>query len=480
MNYRLVTHILGKVFLLEAALMIPSVIVSLIYREGDTKAFLITMALLIVLGMTFVLIKPKKLKLFARDGMMIVALAWVSLALFGGLPFYFNGAIPSYIDCIFESVSGFTTTGSSILTDVEAMPKGLLFWRSFTHWFGGMGVLVFFLTLLPSMNGRTQHLMRAESPGPSPGKLVPKIRESSKILYGIYFLLTVICILCLIAAGMPVYDSILHAFGTAGTGGFGIKNSSVAFYNSPTIYIILSVFMILFGINFIVYFYILRRNFTEVKKNSEVKLFLIIIAATTIIITLNIRGMFGSWWEAFYQSFFQISSLISTTGFTTTDYNLWPSLSKMILIAVMFTGSCAGSTAGGLKQIRVLIMLKSIKRMIKRISHPRTVILIKADGKNVDEEQVSSIGLFCFTYFLIMGIAIILVSIDNYDFETTFSAVLTAISNVGPAFGLAGPLGNFAFFSDFSKIILSLCMLIGRLEIFPILLLFNYNSWKNV
>ncbi len=478
MNYRLVIHILGKVFLLEAALMIPSVIVSLLYGEGDATAFLITIALLTFLGILFMLVKPKNKKLFERDGMMIVALSWVSLALFGGLPFYFNGAIPSYVDCIFESVSGFTTTGSSILTDVEVIPKGLLFWRSFTHWFGGMGVLVFFLTLLPSMSGRTQHLMRAESPGPSPGKLVPKIKESSLILYAIYFVLTVICILCLIAAGMPVYDSFLHAFGTAGTGGFGIKNTSVAFYNSPLIYMILSVFMIIFGVNFTVYFYMIKRHFTEVKRNSEVKLFLFIVAASTLIITINIRGISGSWWEAFYQSFFQVSSLITTTGYTTADYNLWPLLSKMVLIAIMFTGSCAGSTAGGIKQIRVYIMLQSIKRMIKRCLHPKTVILIKADGKNVDEEQVSSIGLFCFTYFLIFGLGIILVSFDNHDFETTFTAVLTAISNVGPAFGKAGPLGNFAFFSDFSKLVLSLCMLIGRLEIFPVLLLFYKNSWK--
>lgn len=477
MNYKLVIHILGKVFLLEAALMIPSVIVSLIYGEGDTKAFLITMALLTVLGIPFMLVKSER-KMFERDGMMIVALSWVSLALFGGLPFYFHGSIPSYVDCIFESVSGFTTTGSSILTDVEVIPKGLLFWRSFTHWFGGMGVLVFFLALLPSMSGRTQHLMRAESPGPSPGKLVPKIKESSMILYAIYFVLTIICILCLIAAGMPVYDSLLHAFGTAGTGGFGIKNTSVAFYNSPLIDMILSIFMVIFGVNFTIYFYIIKRHFIGVKKNSELKLFLLIVGAATFIITVNIRGMFGSWWESFYQAFFQVTSLISTTGYTTYDYNLWPSLSKMVLIAIMFIGSCAGSTAGGIKQIRLYIMLQSVKRMIKRFLHPKMVIQIKADGKNVDEEQVSAIGIFCFAYFLIFGLGVILVSFDNNDFETTFTAVLTAISNVGPAFGKAGPLGNFAFFSDFSKIVLSVCMLIGRLEIFPILLLLNVNSWK--
>lgn len=478
MNYRLVIHILGKVFLLEAALMIPSVIVSLLYGEGETIAFLITIALLTFLGTLFMLAKPKNKKMFERDGMMIVALSWVSLALFGGLPFYFSGAIPSYIDCIFESVSGFTTTGSSILTDVEVMPKGLLFWRSFTHWFGGMGVLVFFLTLLPSMSGRTQHLMRAESPGPSPGKLVPKIKESSLILYAIYLTLTVVCILCLVLAGMPVFDSFLHAFGTAGTGGFGIKNTSVAFYNSPLIYMILSVFMLIFGVNFTVYFYMIKRHFSEVKRNSEIKLFLLIVAASTLIITINIRGISGSWWEAFYQSFFQVSSLISTTGYTTADFNIWPLLSKIVLIAIMFTGSCAGSTAGGLKQIRVYIMLQSIKRMVKRCLHPKTVILIKADGKNVDEEQVSSISLFCFTYFLILALGVLLLSFDNHDFETTVTAVLTAVSNVGPAFGKAGPTSNFAFFSDFSKLVLSLCMLIGRLEIYPVLLLFYKNSWK--
>ncbi len=477
MNYRLVANIIGKVLVLEAALMIPSVFVALYYGEGDTVAFLLTMGLLVVLGGLLLLVKPKRTKLFARDGMMIVALAWVSLALFGGLPFYFHGYIPSYVDCIFESVSGFTTTGSSILTDVESMPRGLLFWRSFTHWFGGMGVLVFFLTLLPAMDGRTQHLMKAESPGPSPGKLVPKIKDSSKILYGIYFVLTLACILFLIAAGMPIYDSLLHSFGTAGTGGFGIKNTSIAYYNNPAIYIILSVFMIIFGVNFNIYFYILKRNISEIKKNSEVKLFIIVVGLSTIFIMFNIRGQFGSWWESFYQSFFQVSSLISTTGFTTYDYNIWPLFSKIILLLIMFMGSCAGSTAGGIKQIRILIMLKAIRRMIKRLLHPRTVIPIKADGKNVEEEQLSSIGIFCFTYFFIFGIALLLVSLDNNDFETTFTSVLTAISNVGPAFGLAGPLGNFAFYSDFSKIILSLCMLIGRLEIFPILLLFNPRSW---
>ncbi len=480
MNYRLVIHILGKVLLLEAALMIPSLIVSIIYGDGDTLSFFITMVILLILGLLLSLIKSVKTKLFARDGMMIVSLAWVLLAVFGGLPFFIHGAIPSFIDCLFESMSGFTTTGSSILTDVEVLPRGLLFWRSFTHWFGGMGILVFFLALLPSMNGSTQYILKAESPGPSPGKLVPKIKDTSKILYGIYFILTALCILCLILAGMPVYDSVIHALGTAGTGGFGIKNNSIAYYGSPLIYMILSVFMVIFGVNFTVYFQILRRNFSEVKKNSEVKLFLFLIGSATLIIMFNIRGMYGTMWESFYQSFFQVTSIISTTGYSTTDYNKWPALSKTILIALMFTGSCAGSTAGGLKQIRLFIMLKDVKRMVAKMIHPRSIVPIKADGKIIDEVQISGIGTFCFVYFLIMGVSTTLISFDNYDFETSFSAVLTAISNVGPAFGLAGPLGNFSFFSDFSKIILSLCMLIGRLEIFPVLLMFNMNAWKKL
>ena len=275
-----------------------------------------------------------------------------------------------------------------------------------------------------------------------------------------------------------MYDSILHALGTAGTGGFGIKNNSIAYYNSPLIYNILSIFMLIFGVNFTLYFYIIRRNFTEVKKNTELKLFLMIVAGAVGIITFNTRGIFHSYWESFYQSLFQVSSLISTTGYTTYDYNNWPLLSKMVLIAVMFMGSCAGSTAGGIKQIRIAVMLKSVKRMVKKLIHPRSVIPIKVDGKNVEEEQVSNIGIFCFAYFLIFGIAILLVSLDNYDFETTFTAVLTALSNVGPAFGKAGPSGNFAFFSDFSKLVLSMCMLIGRLEIFPVLIMLNPKSWK--
>lgn len=478
MNYRLVSNILGKVMILEAALMIPSLIVSLIYKEKSASAFLITIVILAVIGFVLSLIKTQKTKMFARDGFMIVSLSWIILAIFGGFPFYISGEIPSFVDCIFETMSGFTTTGSSILTDVEVLPKGLLFWRSFTHWFGGMGVLVFFLTLIPSMNGRTQHILRAESPGPSPGKLVPKIKETSMILYGIYFILTLICIICLLLAGMPLFDSILHTFATAGTGGFGIKNTSVAYYNSPLIYITLSIFMVVFGVNFTVYFYIIKRNVLELKKNSEVKLFIVIVTLATVLITFNIKGLYGSTWVAFYQSFFQVTSLVSTTGFATADYNQWPAFSKMILMCLMFAGSCAGSTAGGIKQIRLLIMFKVIRKNIKKLIHPRSVIPIRADGKLVEEEQVFGVTTFCFVYFLILIGATLLISIDNHDFETNFSAVLTAVSNVGPGFGKVGPTGNFAFYSDWSKLVLSFCMLIGRLEIFPVLMILHPSSWK--
>lgn len=478
MNYRLVSNILGKVMLLEAALMIPSLMVSIIYGEKSASAFLITIIILTVLGVWISFIKTEKTKLFARDGFMIVSLSWIILAFFGAFPFYISGAIPSFMDCIFETMSGFTTTGSSILTDIEALPQGMLFWRSFTHWFGGMGVLVFFLTLIPSMNGRTQHILRAESPGPSPVKLVPKIKETSMILYGIYFVLTLICILCLLLAGMPLFDAIVHTFGTAGTGGFGIKNSSIAYYNNPSIYIILSLFMVFFGINFIAYFYLLKRNITDLKKNSEIKLFLCTVIIATFLITINISGIYGSLWEAFYQAFFQVSSLISTTGYGTADFNQWPAFSKMILMCLIFAGSCAGSTAGGIKQIRILIMIKMIRRNIKKLIHPRSVIPIRVDGKLVEEEQVFGIMTFFVSYFLILIGGTILISLDNSDFETNFTAVLTTISNVGPGFGKVGPTGNFAFYSDWSKLILSFCMLIGRLEIFPVLMLLHPSSWK--
>lgn len=478
MNYKLAIHMLGKILVIESIFMGIAFGVSLIYRDGDEKALLIS--ILITFGVGFIMsrVKARKDKMFARDGMMIVALSWVLLGMFGALPMYISGSIPKFVDAFFESVSGFTTTGSSVISNVEAVPRGILFWRSLSHWFGGMGVLVFSLALIPSMNGQTQHLMKAESPGPKPSKLVPKIKESSIILYGIYTIMTTICIVLLIIAGMPVFDSFIHGLGAAGTGGFSMKNTSVGYYNNAAADIILSVFMILFGVNFSMYFLILKRNFKEVFHNDELRLFLLVVAGSTIAIMVNISGRYGGIFQSFRYAFFQVSTLISTTGYATTDFNLWPVFSKCILLAVMFLGSCAGSTAGGIKQIRIVVLLKALKRSVKQTIHPRSVITVRAEGKKVDTKRVMEIGIFFFAYMLILGIGTLLVSLDNYDIETTFTAVLATTSNIGPGIGLVGPNGNFSIFSDFSTWILSFCMLAGRLEIFPMLILLMPSSWR--
>lgn len=480
MNYKLVIQILGKILILEAVLMIPALVVALLYGEGDALSFAATMGLLTVVGAIMALCKPERRKMFARDGMMIVSLSWLLLAFFGAMPAYFNGSIPVFEDAFFESISGFTTTGSSILREIESLPKGILFWRSFTHWFGGMGVLVFSLILLPSMRGQTQHLMRAESPGPSPSKLVPKIRDTSKILYGIYAVLTIACVIALLCAGMSLYDALIHAFGAAGTGGFSNRNASVAYYDSMAIDMILSIFMILFGVNFTVYFMVLKRKFREAGKNQELRIYLFIIIAAVALIAMDIRGMYGSGAKAFQYSFFQVATIISTTGYATTDFNMWPTFSKMILLFLMFIGSCAGSTAGGMKQIRLLVMLKGAKRSMKKLTHPRSVTPIRIDGKIMETEQIMGIGVFLFAYLIIMAFAILLVSLDQFSIETSFTAVLATISNIGPGLDVVGPIGNYADFSSFSKIVLSFCMLAGRLEIFPVLVMFLPSSWRRV
>lgn len=478
MNFKLVIQILGKLFILEAVLMLPALLVSILYRGTDIKAFLLTIAILLAAGGLMSLVKPDKKKMFARDGMVIVSLAWICLSVFGALPFVFSGAVPSFIDAFFECVSGFTTTGSSILPSVEALPKGLVFWRSFTHWFGGMGILVFSLLLLPSMSGQTQHLMRAESAGPTINKLVPKIKETSRILYSIYIVLTVVCVLALLLAGMPLYDALINAFGTAGTGGFSNWNNSIAHYDSVAVDLILSVGMLVFSVSFSVYFMLIKKKFKEVLKSEELRFFLLMVTGATVIIAFNIWHMYGSLFQAFRHSFFQVSTIVSTSGFATTDFNQWPMLSKVILMVLMFFGGCAGSTAGGLKQIRGLILIKAGKRATKQALHPRSILPLRIDGKSVDTSHVMDIAVFAFSYITIMGIAVFLVSLDNFDFETTFTAVLATVSNIGPGFGMVGPTGNFSQFSDFSKLVLSFCMLAGRLEIYPLLVLFSRNTWK--
>lgn len=478
MNYKLIIHIMGKLFVLEAALMLPALLVSIIYKGTDVKAFLLTIVILFIVGGLMSLLKPEKKKMFARDGMVIVSLAWICLSAFGALPFVFSGAIPSFVDAFFECVSGFTTTGSTILTEVESLPKGVIFWRSFTHWFGGMGILVFSLLLLPSMSGQTQHLMRAESAGPVISKLVPKIKETSKILYSIYIVLTIICVIALLLTGMPLYDALINAFGTAGTGGFSNWNNSIAHYDNVAVDLILSVGMLVFSVSFSIYFMLLKKKFKEVLQSNELRFFIIMVTGATVIIAFNIWDMYGSLGQAFRHAFFQVSTIVSTSGFATTDFNQWPMLSKTVLMILMFIGGCAGSTAGGLKQIRALILMKAGRRAAKQAVHPRSVLPLRIDGKSIDTSQVMDIAVFTSTYIVIMIIAVFLVSFDNFDFETTFTAVLTTISNVGPGFGMVGPMGNFSQFSDFSKMILSFCMLAGRLEFYPLLVLFSKNTWK--
>lgn len=471
MNYRFIFKTLGYILLVEALLLCFPLSIAW-YKNENLLPFLYTILILIVIGGLLSLIKLKKKNYYAKEGLMITTLSWISLSIFGALPFVFDGAIPSFIDAFFETVSGFTTTGSTILSDVEALSYGLLFWRSFTHWIGGMGILVFVIAILPMSNDNSMHMIKAEVPGPFTSKLAPKLRDTAKWLYGIYLLLTIIEIILLLLGGMPLFDSIVTSFGTAGTGGFGIKNSSIAFYNSAYIDYVVSIFMILFGINFNIFFLIIMRKFKQVITNEELRVYLGIIIVSVILIALNITSLCNSIFEAFRLSFFQVSSIITTTGFSTTDFNLWPMFSKAILLILMFCGACGGSTGGGLKISRVIIMFKKIIKDFIGIIHPKSIKTVKLENKTVDDKTISDVGFYFVLYSFIIIIAFLIVSLDNFDFETTITSVITCINNIGPGFNLVGPLGNFSAFSDLSKIVLSLIMLFGRLELYPILLLF--------
>lgn len=479
MNFALVSHLLGKVLMLEGVLLAPSLLVSLLYGGSDAPAFLWTMAMVFAAGGLLALVRPKNDQLRAREGFVVVSITWILLSLFGAMPFYLSGAIPSFVDCFFECVSGFTTTGSTILSDVEALPRGVLFWRSFTHWIGGMGVLVLSLALVHKMGARSLHLLRAESPGPNPGKLVPRIGNTAKILYCIYVALTLVEILLLLIAGMPLYDALLHAFGTAGTGGFSLYNLSIGHYQNPVFENIIAVFMMLFGVNFTVYYQLITRNFKGIRKNGELWLYLGIIAGSTLLIALNILPMLnGNVADALRQSFFQVSSIITTTGYATADFNLWPQFSRTLLVLLMFMGACAGSTGGGMKVIRLEILLKSLGRDVKRTIHPRGVKVVKSETRAVDEPTINSITVFFFSYIFIILMATLLISMDGFSFETNLTATISAVGNIGPGLDVVGPMGNFSGFSPFSKIVLSLCMLAGRLEIYPILMLVTPSTWK--
>lgn len=480
MNYEMVVYVLLNIAKIEGVLMMIPGIVSLIYGEYNTAKVILTIAILLAaFGFIFTLKKPRRLDIFAKDGLFIVGIAWITFSLLGALPFYFTGSINSYVNAVFETVSGFTTTGSTILTDIESLPNGILFWRSFTHWIGGMGVLVFVLAIIPLAGSRSMNIMKAEVPGPTVDKLVPKTKQTAKILYFIYVGLTILQVIFLVVGKMPLFDSILTSFSTAGTGGFSNKNNSIAYYDSAYVDGVVTVFMILFGINFNLFYLALLKKFKRIFKSEELRTYIAIIAVSTLLITFNIRGMYPSFLKAFRYASFQVATIITTTGFMTADFNVWPMFSKAILLLLMIVGACAGSTGGGLKVSRVLIMVKHIKCEIKRLLHPRAMVSVKIDKKTVETSVISSVLAYLLVYFSLIVISFLLISINEFDFETSLTSVITCINNVGPGLGaIVGPTGNFSSFSDFSKIILCFDMLLGRLEIFPILLLFSPRMYK--
>lgn len=479
MNITAILNIIGHVMKYEIILLLIPFFVALFYGQGDANAFLYTVLLMIPIALILIKIKGKKNEIYAKEGFLTVGLAWIVISFFGALPFVFSGAIPSLVDAFFETSSGFTTTGASILTEIQSLPKGILFWRSFTHWVGGMGFLIFILALMPTFSGNTIHLLKAESPGPTPGKIVPKIKQTAKILYAIYFVLTLIETIFLKSAGLSWYDSIIHALGTAGTGGFSNMNASVAAFNNPAVEWIITIFMLLFGVNFVLYFQLIRGNVKAFFKSEELKWYLIAVFASIIIIAVNIIPFnHGDVTKSIIDSAFQVSSIVTTTGYATVNFNLWPTLSKVILIMLMFMGAMAGSTGGGIKTIRIVIIFKAIRREIDKILHPRRVKSVKIDGNVVEEETISGVFLFIFAYIIISLIAIFIVSFDNFDVTTTVTSVIATLSNIGPGLEMVGPAGNFSAFSDLSKLVLSFCMLAGRLEIYPMLILFSPSLWK--
>ena len=478
MNKRMTSYILGRMLGVEALVLLLPAFVSVIYGESGWTAVLLTSIVLLAVFWVFGRKKPEDSKIYGKDGFIIIACAWILWSIFGAMPFWISREIPSYIDALFETVSGFTTTGSTILTNVEGLSYGLQFWRCLTHWIGGMGVLVFVMVIVSLEDKNSMHLMRAEVPGPETDKLVPKARDSAKILYAMYFVLTFLQVILLKLGGMNWYDSIIHSFSTAGTGGFGNRNNSIAYYDSAYIDGVITVFMILFGINFNMYYFILLKKFKLVFKNEEVRTYLGIIAAATIAITIHITHMYGSSLKAFRYAVFQVAALITTTGFVTADYNLWTEFAKCILLGIMMIGACAGSTGGGMKVSRILIMAKSVGREIKRLLHPKSVNVVKVNGKKVGEDTLQGVYMYFVAYMAIFAISVLLISLNNFDFATSFSGVLTTINNVGPGISGVGPIENFSAFSNFSKIVFSLDMLIGRLEIFPFLVLFSPDLWR--
>lgn len=482
MNYRMVSYIIGQIVRVEGILMIPPLVVSVIYGESAFAAFLIPIVLSVAAGTLLTIKKPSNPDIFAKEGFVTVGLSWIIMSLIGALPFVIDGCIPSFVDAFFETVSGFTTTGASILTEVESLGRGILFWRSFTHFVGGMGVLVFVLAILPQADTRSvklMHVMRAEVPGPKVGKLVSKIGRTARIMYGIYIGLTVIEMILLLAGGMPVYDSIVNSFATAGTGGFAIKNASIAAYDSAYIDYVIGIFMFLFGVNFNLYYLILIGHVGEALRSEELRWYLIITGVSTALIAADIYEIFGTVGESVRYAFFQVMSVMSTTGFATSDYNAWPALSKVILALLMFCGACVGSTTGGIKVGRIILLVKSGLREVKYMLHPRAVVAVRSEGKPVERDVLRGANSYMIVYIMLFTVSLFLVEmVEECDLVTGFTAVSACLNNVGPGLGEVGPAGNFSALTPFTKILLSVDMLAGRLEIFPLLMLFAPSTWR--
>ena len=479
MNKKIVFRVMGRLLEVLAFFMLLPMLVSVIYKESDVFfSFLIPaiISLAVGTGLIFATNGCSNV-MYAREGFLTVAIAWFAVSLIGCMPFILSGEIPNFADAYFETVSGFTTTGASVVTDVEALSHGILFWRSFSHWIGGMGVLVFIVAFANSLSDRAIHILRAEMPGPVVGKIVPRSKDTSKVLYIMYIVLTLVQTLLLMAGDMPAFDSIVHALGTAGTGGFGIKPDSIGGY-SPYIQWVIAVFMVIFGVNFNLYYLLIIKRFRAVLKSTELWTFLGIIGVSTLLISLNIRHLFDGVGDTVRTAFFQVSSIISTTGYATTDFNLWPGFSKAILLLLIFLGGCAGSTAGGLKMSRAIILCKMVVKEVKRMIHPRSVVTVKFEDKEVDDHLQKSVSTYFAVYMLCILAVFLILSLEPFDFETNFTAAVTCFNNVGPGFGLVGPAGSFAMYSDATKLFLSFAMILGRLEIFPILIALIPSTWK--
>ena len=480
MNIKFVGNIIGRLLIIESIFLLPSLGISVYDQDGVHNSLIATIFVCLISGYTLYQFTKDYLsqRYYAQEGLITVGLAWLILSIFGALPFWLSGQIPNYVDALFETVSGFTTTGSSILSNVEGLSRSLLFWRSFTHWLGGMGILVFMMAIVPLGKdaGYSLHIMRAESPGPIVSKLTPRMGNTAKILYEMYFILSIACLICYLLGDMPLFEALCHTFGTAGTGGFGVLNDSMMSY-SPYIQWTTTIFMTLFGVNFSVYFFLILREYATALLDEELRLYLILLVGSSLLITFNIRPLYGTLEESLRHAFFQVSTTMTTTGYATADFDLWPSFSKTLLVLCMIWGACAGSTGGGIKIARVLLLVKALRRNILHSVRPRATQTVLVNGRPMDEQIIQNTNAYLSAYCIIIMVSVLLLSLEGYPFETNVTAVLSCFNNIGPGLQMVGPTCNFGFFNNFSKLLLTLVMLLGRLEIFPILALFSRRAW---